>query len=322
MTDDGDSGEVCSTAPGSQAGQNNEVTHSACGRATPASGCVVSKRWNLLTWAVVCVAIAGAAGVKAAQSTGSLPPRLAMLFVKDYVASPFFTLEAFGKVERGMTEDQVRQLIGYPLERGGFDVKSCIWTYTVPPDRPKGWYRHCTVAFDEKTHRAIRVRDHFGAYSTGYLRAWVDKVHWKVGEIRLFRSNGDELRLTPSTPKPYIIVFDPGLRLLPMPGLPAGLTDRLQAGLDYEGIEEVDIVVLRVPDVVELRTGFSAEPAPLPSGAYQASEPALGSVAVPMCVVYWRGTVYALPGVNLTDPPEAWAGDFTYLMASLGCSGK
>src|SRR5512139_3613050 len=55
----------------------------------------------------------------------------------DYVATPFFSEAAFRNVRPGMTEDEVRNLLGYPASRfGPVDVPGkgpkITWDYTAP----------------------------------------------------------------------------------------------------------------------------------------------------------------------------------------------
>lgn len=73
----------------------------------------------------------------------------------DYIATPFFSEAAFSKIAVGMSEDRVRDLLGYPVSRFGPTPVSpgsahskIAWDYTVPASwEPSYPYHVFTVTF-------------------------------------------------------------------------------------------------------------------------------------------------------------------------------
>ncbi len=264
----------------------------------------------------VGAAIVGAMALNWARQTGGLPPRLATLFNQNYVASPFFSVEAFRTVKPGMTEEEVRRRLGYPLERDGLRPAECLWTYTVPRGE-KGWYLHCTAAFDAASGRVLRVREKWTSMSRGCEPLWTDRVRREVGPIRLWRADGSELRLTPETDRPHLLLLDTGWPPSPedLPSVTAA--EFLRAGLAEAGLDGINVAIVRVPLAFPPEGGDFAGSRPAPAEAYDGIEPPPGPVQDSLCLVYHRGVIYALPAVEFPEPNEPWTDDLKYLLDRL-----
>lgn len=125
-----------------------------------------------------------------------------------YIAAPFFSEERFARVRPGMTDEQVRDLLGYPLSRFGPVLGSgrVDWMYAFPASvEPPIRYPNFEVSFSpEGTVLSVAVRE-AGMEDHASLS---DRLH---SEKNCVRDVGDLCLIRPDTTTDVLKATDPGL---------------------------------------------------------------------------------------------------------------
>lgn len=163
-----------------------------------------------LRLAVVCLAV-GLAGFILYSAFWADPESRAdtlCFFGRGYNPPPFFNVDGFNSITPGMSDAEVRDLIGYPCNRyslvGKEQEVKC--EYSAPLFDGA---RHCnqfTVVFSRDTRTVIRTE-----YEKKGMPAWMSPPGWikaHSGPLTLTRADGANLVLSASDSKPYIIRFD------------------------------------------------------------------------------------------------------------------
>jgi outer membrane protein assembly factor BamE (lipoprotein component of BamABCDE complex) len=165
------------------------------------------RRIGLLAGAVV-VLVAGFMGL---PDKRVLRYKIRETFGWNYSANPFFSEENFKKIQPGMTEGQVRDLIGFPLDHswvvGGKDF--IRWDYTTAAAAGDPSWRVFEVSFGKQTRKVVEKLTCRGSCVPEGADAsrvfHVAGFKKKVGSLRLTRLDGTELVLTDSDNTIYLI---------------------------------------------------------------------------------------------------------------------
>ena len=132
-----------------------------------------------------------------------------------YSAAPFFSETGFSKVEVGMSENQVRDLLGYPVSRfGPIDppASTITWEYTAPASSKSPLqYQVFFIKFGKDGRVASKLtcsgtwEPHEGVPKT--IEA-IQKLRRKIGNVVLTGFEGVTGKLQESDPGIYVILLD------------------------------------------------------------------------------------------------------------------
>jgi outer membrane protein assembly factor BamE (lipoprotein component of BamABCDE complex) len=134
----------------------------------------------------------------------------------DYVANPYFSDKKFAQVKPGMTGDEVRDLLGCPLDRFGpiaEDGGRVDWNYTFPAEVTTGPVRfhQFTVAFgsDGKVRKA-QMNQAGMEWSPGLADSAFSARNLKrrIGAFHLIRSDRSTETLRPDDARLHVILLD------------------------------------------------------------------------------------------------------------------
>ena len=126
----------------------------------------------------------------------------------NYAPAPFFTEKSFRHVQPGMSKDEVRELIGYPIQRNllhhsdGYAL-GIMWEYSTVDVPGANCYRRFVVTIGAQTKRVMTVTDSGEFYAVGYpvphvrTPRWVASLKKRIGTLRLSRLDGTTLVLKP-----------------------------------------------------------------------------------------------------------------------------
>ena len=229
----------------------------------------------------------------------------------DYAATPFFSEEAFSRIEAGMSEDEVRDLAGYPVSRFG-PVKisedssktKTYWEYTVPSScKEPLHFRGYSVTFSsDGIVTEVVVHDSTWEMHEGVQDSIeaVQRCRREIGDI-IFKGFDDKTdTIKSSEPGVFVILLDIDCRMETCsinPGpdwfvseSPAMLESGKTAGIQHVYIGEHpdpyrELVDLQKKDE---KTGF-----------YLAAEPGLGLTVWELdglMLICKNGTIWSVPG--------------------------
>lgn len=273
-----------------------------------------------LQFGVLIIVFLGTMTALVAQHLSFLPPSLAALLASHETATPFFSLTAFRSLRPGMTEEQVRDAVGYPLEcenTAGAEMGTrIVWSFTVPKGEAKGYFRHCLLTFDGKSRRVIKIHDRDAAFTPALVRWWTDAIHAKVGALRLYGPDKRERILSPEDQTPCIVLLVPTGYSLLMTNAPDGLAGNMKDALSSHGVVDVDLATVLIEDTAyDEREWASACP-----NVFTKSSPPLPVARGVLCLLYARGNLYALPAVDLWGAPNQYIPDIQWLLKRLGAA--
>ena len=274
-------------------------------------------RWFL--GALVILAIAAVTGFLWLRPAGRSAIRQ-MLGI-DFSAPPFFSRAAFGRIEPGMTKDEVRDLVGYPMWRYSIvDLEGTeFWQYSIVASDHAPSYTHYEVQFSADRQKVTRVKVRgprswwgklwlalSGAVSKNLVPDWID-VH--ETEIVLVRPDGTKKVLSGNDESTYLIVED------------------------SDGYEEIERAVEATDAMVKRLTGNlppgsvkvlriydgerHAEYAPLVDDYFVSAPPLVTGQAAHYGVVFTKGKAYFLPPVYLWNFADEWREDQRWLVEKL-----
>ncbi len=251
----------------------------------------------------------------------------------DYIATPFFSEAGFSKIAVGMSEDRVRNLLGYPVSRFGptgeslGSTRSKIqWNYTVPAscEAPLR-YRVFTVEFgpDRLVSGTLACEGswetHEGVQDS--IEAIV-RCRRNVGDVILTGFEESTSVLAASDTGLYVILLDADCRagacqINPGPDWFRDAAPNLLQKGTIAGVKHVYIGEHsdRYRELVKTL-------APKAAGeCYLRAEPALGFTVRDLdsrMLLYTRGTLWSVPGAD--SPPNAHLGadDQEWLIQHLG----
>ncbi len=174
--------------------------HEASREPTPAGR---RSAWRILS---ALIALAGiGAGYLAGTRLDGFNSLVARLDGAEFTATPHFSLERFRAVQPGMTEKELRNLIGNPVERYGGMGGAVAWRYTLPARPGPAPYRFCSVIVDKNTGRVVNTVE----------RGWKEYNIWqdgyaflsaRVGTVRLKKPGRAPLVLSEDDPTPHVLI--------------------------------------------------------------------------------------------------------------------
>jgi outer membrane protein assembly factor BamE (lipoprotein component of BamABCDE complex) len=170
----------------------------------PPAARLESRLENLVGGAVAAVAILALLGVTLLPSLAPMAQRWWRSITIRYAAAPFFTPSAFKAIQPGMTADEVRDCVGYPLERH-FLEDTEYWAYTGPRGPHADDYRLYLVVFDRVTNQVLAARNSF--IHGNFLPFQQNRQHFPLKELRL-TANGQTRTLRARGEQAYLVLLD------------------------------------------------------------------------------------------------------------------
>jgi len=248
----------------------------------------------------------------------------------DYVATPFFSEAAFRNVRPGMTEDEVRNLLGYPASRFGpyeDPVKGTKtdWNYTVPAswEPPLGFHTFDVTFGSNRLVSGTLTCEGSWEESDG-VRQFTEAIQQcqrKVGDLALIRPDGSTNVLRASGSHLYLILLDSDVS--DGPRLNAGwawlgeaLPELLQQGT-VAGVKHL-YVGHRAEDYGELVKDLPPETA---RECYLEAEPEFSPTAWDSgsrLVLYKAGSLWSVPAILSGPKGDLAVDDQKWLIHRLG----
>ncbi|MHC4713379.1 MAG: hypothetical protein ACYTAN_08945 [Planctomycetota bacterium] len=266
-----------------------------------------------LRLAVVCLAVALASVILYGAFWADLETRADTLCLlgRGYNAPPFFSVEGFNRIKPGMTDAEVRDLIGYPCNRASWVGRETEveWQYSGPLFEGVSRCNQFTVFFSRSTNKVIRTE-----YEKRGMSGWAAPLPWlkaHSGPLTLTRPDGANRVLTASDAAPCLITMDVG-----------AVRGNLQEIFDYyercavsvtPGIEEPVIEVLHRYN----GTAKAAYAALSPRVYTGWSLPDTPDMIDSRLAVYARGRLYFLPPIFAGIEEEDWREDQRWLVRKL-----
>jgi hypothetical protein len=258
----------------------------------------------IATLVVVGVAAAASAAVLLGDN---FDKSLGALNRDEYVSTPFFSTEGLNLLEPGMTEDEVRDRIGYPLFRH-WSGQNIVTVYTAPGDGTR--FPHCTLSFDPDADRLEVVRY---ANIPNYNKAKPTLEERYVREAR-------RLYVQPESGEPYVLESDDSpMTVFVLLGdatvcateaavaRAEAVVEAHRAEHPEQPVELESVICLYPADRHGRATGHEIRP---PEGR--------GSFNPYPCVTVWKdGLLYRL-GVDTSRIPTGWPHDLAWLLRRLG----
>ncbi len=177
---------------------------------------------------------------------GSLGQYYRLLTDSNFDTTPYFSMEEFETVTPGMSRAEVRDILGYPLERykAASDAGAERWVYTRPPTPDATSFTLCVVAFHRESGTVSFVRRSELRPTDTMLSSREPTYVRAMPKIRLIRPDGTYRRLEEGDGGRYVLV---GVRETPFarPYVLAGMLDRVRLalmGAGFEGMEVLEIV--------------------------------------------------------------------------------
>jgi hypothetical protein len=250
----------------------------------------------------------------------------------EYACTPFFKEAGFAKVTPGMSEQDVRDLLGFPLshfgpvpESPGSERFKVTWEYTIPASRETPLrFRVFSVEFGaDRLVSAKTACEGTWEPSEGCRQSIEAVLQWrrKVGDVVLTRSDGSTGKLRESDPGLYVILFDSDCR---------SATCRINTGPEWfsSALPELlkngtvagvkNLYIGKHPDTYQKRV---AALAPVSSGEYYLiSTPELCLTVRDLdsrMLLYKAGTLWSVPAIYLQNAGLE-ADDQKWLIQRLG----
>jgi hypothetical protein len=218
-----------------------------------------------------------------------------------YVACPFFNLQRFRGLRQGMSEDEVRDAIGYPLERR-WGKETVRWLLTQPQTGGDQRYLLCVASFDRATKQLECIKETM-VRGPALSPPWMvcgDILNAPIGQLQLIRSDDTRWAL-PDDGRARMLVFQ-RQNILQMPGLDT----------EGRGADEAGLRVFELDDAVapENPEGACAE-------LFVASWPELSDATRQTACVIRGGQAFALPP-NSANDPATLEEDLAWLVRRIG----
>ena len=248
----------------------------------------------------------------------------------DYVATPFFSEAAFREVHAGMSEDEVRALLGYPVSRFGpieDPVKGTknTWQYTVPASwEPPLRFHTFDVTFGSNRLVSGTLTCESSWEESDGVRQSIEAVkQWRreIGDMALIRPDESTDVLRASDSGLYVILLDgdamdgPSLSAGPAwleDALPELLQKRTVAGVKhlYVGHRAADFGELVKDLPPEAARECYLEAAPEFSPTARDSDSRL--------VLYQAGRIWSVPAIYHDSNADLQVDDQKWLIHRLG----
>lgn len=239
----------------------------------------------------------------------------------NYSAPSFFSRENYGSIQPGMTEDEVRGLIGFPVFRYRWESRKDEdeWLYTTAGFDGARFYTEYFVAFSRTSGRVLRTWKLRSRNPRGHQKHhWVTDFPEYVGDLRLKSLDGTERTLKSTDEQVYLLLLVQSER---KPRLPEQLAYRMdftrkilgQTLIDRVELVPVHLTLTSPPRPEELEKLRSALPQ-----VYLPVEPRLSPPdGWDYCLVYKGGTLYGFPPVYSGLHEDAWRADHRWLLDKL-----
>lgn len=248
-----------------------------------------SLRWRLAAGLMLALVLGGTTGLLLGRH--ALWEHVLAATGPGFAASPFFTLEGFHALRPGMTADEVRDRIGYPLDRVAAE-SGPRWVYTQPAGPADTWFKLCIAVFDRPSGRLAKAKELAASCPTGPVTPlrypWTETLLCDVGELHLLGMDGAEQVLKPDGKAFFLEVHTP-------PGTP----EAESASLGMVG--ESSPATIRLYSLEGAASGGGEEGF---RGTFAETRPTLPKNMRSSPCVYKNGKVYALPPWNNSDAAE------------------
>ncbi len=245
-----------------------------------------------------------------------------------YIAAPFFTEEAFSQVTPGMSESEVRDLIGYPFSRFGPSEpdRTVLWEYSAPGSaKPPLLFQHFSVKFGPDGRVVDKLacegswEEHEGVQGT--IEAFA-KSRRMIGDLNLTSLDGASVRMDVKDPGLYVFLLDTdgGEDTCLINTGPQWFQDAVPALQEQNVITGIRHVYIGArPDLYQnLFNGISAE---ISRDYFLKVEPEL-SLTVrdrdSLMLLYRAGTLWSVPPADGHPNAELGAADQEWLIRRLG----
>ncbi len=218
---------------------------------------------------------------------------------------PFYTSRGLATVREGMTEGEVRDRVGYPLERWWARGANQTWVYSVPAGR-HDTYLFARVTFDGETGRVISAREDVMRCGPRAVPQGQPGLAAVVGTVVLTRHDGTR-RLAPSDPAPRVFLWagaDTGRRMTP---------ERVVRALESGGAGPRAECLLVDSRARAAGEGPVAADRVFRDGPFRRSE-----TGPTLLGVYHGGCLYGLPPDQLGDDEAQRLEDVKWLISRLG----
>ncbi|MCK5000165.1 MAG: hypothetical protein KAS23_11540 [Anaerohalosphaera sp.] len=181
------------------------------------------QRKKILPLLVACSLLVAALLIIAANVSNhpKYGAKLRELFNRNFTANPFFSISNFEKIEPGMTETQVRDLIGYPMirrqiahnpnaspEQIAIRKDEIHWDYTEPAFNGADYYQSCRVTLSKNTGTVLRTSLHRSSYANGSTTNPAYALFpLKVGSLEVKTFDNKTLQLTSTDSQISIVII-------------------------------------------------------------------------------------------------------------------
>lgn len=161
----------------------------------------MSKKLAILGLAIICAIVAVVLFANL-RSRGFL--------VDNYWTTLYFSTAKFQEVKADMTCEQVRDLIGLPLQRARWTTKGWHWAYSQPVNPNKSYRKYLTV-FDNDTSKVVRsFKSISRASKDPKTGQWLDlRTHpalpWEITHFDYPMSQGEPPVVKAGAKKAYLI---------------------------------------------------------------------------------------------------------------------
>lgn len=191
-----------------------------------------------------------------------------LLTDSNFDTTPFFSMEKFETIEPGMSRTQVRDLLGYPLERfkASADAGAERWVYTRPPAPDATSFTLCVVAFDMGRGTVSFARRSELRPTDTMLPTHEPTYVRPLSRLRLFRPDGTFRDIEEGDGRRYVLV---GVRETPFarPEVLTGMLEHIRNALMAAGVENMEVLEI-VPVGVQTN-------APAPFHRFASTEPVI-----------------------------------------------
>ncbi len=132
-------------------------------------------------------------------------------FIGNFHVSPYFSHPRFAQVQRGMSEEEVRDVVGPPLQRKTLEDGSCRWDYSTQM-RADERYMRLAVTFDEERKVVEMGKRTCDPFRDPVTSEWVlsgdgePANPWKVTKFDCEMIQGDAPGLGKEPKKVYVVI--------------------------------------------------------------------------------------------------------------------
>lgn len=245
------------------------------------------------------------------------------LFGTDYLAPPFFSKKNFARVQTGMTTDQVRDMIGFPIWRyslvGSEDKVHWVYTTGIYTGAPS--VTELSVVMDKTSERVVATkrqklrRRTDGGFPVSHAD-WVAGLRKKIGDLRLKGADGSERVLSGDDEDVYLIrlVGEAGhMSLQELLHYHIRSTSKEFGWLPAKGGQVIYLVERPLPEnYAEVLEALNLE-----SAAVSVSSQPVIQMTESLMVAYKEGILYELPPVFSGPQSDAWQTDQVWLVDRL-----